>query len=89
MVFNVNYSKGFVLVVGVLTSKKRFSATLILKSQCADGGSFDGVVCFSFLKVSTVAVATCSVPFTVILTNTTVHTITGVRLLPAYARRIP
>lgn len=78
-------------VVVVLISKNRFSliSTLILKSQCADDGGFDGDVCFSLLKASTVAVATCSVPFTVILTNTTVPTITGVQLLPAYARRIP
>lgn len=40
-------------------------------------------------KVSTVAAATCSVPSTVILTNTTVPMITGVQLLPAYAKRIP
>lgn len=40
-------------------------------------------------KVSTVAAATCSVPSTVTLTNTTVPTITGVQLPPAYAKRIP
>ena len=45
--------------------------------------------CFSSLKVSTVAVGTCSVPSTVTLTNTTVPTITGVQRPPAYARRTP
>lgn len=40
-------------------------------------------------KVSTVAAATCSVPSTVTLTNTTVPMITGVQLLPAYAKRTP
>lgn len=51
--------------------------------------NFDWLSFFSFLKVLTVAAATCSVPFTVILTNTTVPTTTGVQLLPAYARRTP
>lgn len=42
---------------------------------------------FSPLKDSTAAVGTCSVPFTVIQTNTTVPTITGAPPPPAYARR--
>lgn len=74
------FEGGLLYIINIILASSVFTVSLLyLNNQ----------VCFSLLKGLTVAVVTCSVPFTVILTNTTVPTITGVQPPPAYARRTP